>query len=138
MSSCAALVRSLLTLRKERRSGVLHVTTDDVRTFVYLDQGTPVFAEEGTHGETLGRSAEKLLKALRTRSAEVPSLFSLVSFRVQQSIWRRMAAGTLDQRYWEGKGWLEKDCKYYMPCRAGFLRRGTAWLLSRAAIAIFN
>jgi tetratricopeptide (TPR) repeat protein len=55
MSSCAALVRSLLTLRKERRSGVLSVTTEGVRTFIYLDQGTPVFAEEGTNGETLGR-----------------------------------------------------------------------------------
>src|SRR5688500_15640095 len=55
MSSCAALVRSLLTLRKERRSGVLNVRTDGVRTFIYLDQGTPIFAEEGTHGETLGR-----------------------------------------------------------------------------------
>lgn len=55
VSSCAALVRSLLTLRKERRSGVLTVQTDAVKTFVYLDQGTPVFAEEGTHGETLGR-----------------------------------------------------------------------------------
>ena len=44
-------MRSLLTLRKERRSGVLSVTTEGVRTFVYLDQGTPVFAEEGVLDE---------------------------------------------------------------------------------------
>src|SRR4051812_28212504 len=55
MSTCAALVRSLLALRKERRSGVLTVESEGIKTFVYLDQGMPVFAEEGTHGETLGR-----------------------------------------------------------------------------------
>lgn len=71
MSSCAALVRSLLTLRKERRSGVLSVQTDDVRTFVYLDQGTPVFAEEGTHGETLGRLLVRQGKLTQAQYVEV-------------------------------------------------------------------
>ncbi len=90
------------------------------------------------YGETLGRSAKSLLHALRTHSADVPTLFSLVSFRVQQSIWRRMAVDSLDLRYWKDKGWLGKGCKYYMPYRAGFLRRGAAWLLSRVAIAVFK
>lgn len=34
---------------------MLTVTADEVRTFVYVRAGVPVFAEEGTHGETLGR-----------------------------------------------------------------------------------
>lgn len=70
MSSCAALVRSLLTLRKERRSGVLNIT-DGVRTFIYLDQGTPVFAEEGTHGETLGRLLVRQGKLTQAQYVEV-------------------------------------------------------------------
>ena len=89
-------------------------------------------------GDALGRAAVSLLNALRTRSAEVPTLFSLVAFRVQQSVWRGMAADSLDYRYWAGKGWLEKGCAYYMPCRAGLLKRGAAWLLSKAAIAAFK
>lgn len=71
MSSCAALVRSLLALRKERRSGVLTVQTEGVRTFVYLDQGTPVFAEEGTHGETLGRLLLRQGKLTQAQYVEV-------------------------------------------------------------------
>ena len=95
-----------------------------------------VIAEK--YGETLKRSADNLLKTLRTRSADTPTLFSIVSFRVQQSVWRRMDPDSLDHRYWAGKGWLEKGCGYYMPCRVGFLRRGAAWLLSGAAIAVFK
>jgi hypothetical protein len=71
MSGCAALVRSLLTLRKERRSGVLIVGTEGVRTFVYLDQGTPVFAEEGSHGETLGRLLVRQGKLTQAQYVEV-------------------------------------------------------------------
>jgi hypothetical protein len=55
MRNTAALVRSMLALRGEKRTGVLWVQTGEVRTFVYLKRGVPVFAEEGTHGETLGR-----------------------------------------------------------------------------------
>ncbi len=55
MHSCAALARSLVALRSERRTGVLTVEMAGARTFVYLRAGIPVFAEEGTNGETLGR-----------------------------------------------------------------------------------
>jgi hypothetical protein len=51
----AALVRSMLVLRNERRTGMLRVESDTTKTFVYLREGVPVFAEEGSHGETLGR-----------------------------------------------------------------------------------
>lgn len=72
MSTCGALVRSLLTLRKERRSGVLTVTPEGAaKTFIYLDEGTPVFAEEGTHGETLGRLLLKQKKLTQEQYVEV-------------------------------------------------------------------
>lgn len=93
---------------------------------------------EAKYEAALCRAANGLLEALRTRSAEKPTLLSLVAFRVQQSVWRTMGADTLDYRYWEGKGWLKKGCGYYMPCRAGLLRRGAAWLLSKAAIAAYK
>jgi tetratricopeptide (TPR) repeat protein len=53
--NAGALIRAMLSLRTERRTGVLRVDADGVRTFVYVMKGTPVFAEEGTLGETLGR-----------------------------------------------------------------------------------
>ena len=50
-----ALIRSMLVLRDEKRSGVLEVEAEGVRTSIYLLDGVPVFAAEATAGETLGR-----------------------------------------------------------------------------------
>ena len=56
MSTTAAFIRSLLTLRREKRSGVLAVKAEGGSvTYVYLEHGTPVFVEDTTSGETLGR-----------------------------------------------------------------------------------
>lgn len=41
------------------------------KTFVYLDQGTPVFAEEGTHGETLGRLLLRQKKLTQEQYVEI-------------------------------------------------------------------
>jgi hypothetical protein len=55
VSDLAALIRSLLALRSDRRSGVLTIDAEGGRTLVYLREGVPVFAEEGSLGESLGR-----------------------------------------------------------------------------------
>ena len=55
MSISADLIVSMLALRRDRRTGVVTIQSDEVRTFVYLRDGVIVFAEEGTQGETLGR-----------------------------------------------------------------------------------
>jgi len=34
-------------------------------------------------------------------------------------------------------GWLEKDCKYYMPNKASFLRIGFARIIGTVAAAFF-
>jgi hypothetical protein len=48
-------VRDLRALHREGWSGLVEVRGNQVRTFLYFEQGTPVFAEEGTLGDTLGR-----------------------------------------------------------------------------------
>ena len=55
MSISADLIVSMLALLRERRTGVVTIQSDEVRTFVYLRDGVVVFAEEGTQGESLGR-----------------------------------------------------------------------------------
>lgn len=55
MTISAALVRSMLGLRNEQKTGRLRVDWEGTKTFVYLREGVPVFAEEGSLGETLGR-----------------------------------------------------------------------------------
>jgi hypothetical protein len=49
------LIRDLVRMRDRRATGVLEVSHGDVRTFLYIEEGVPVFAEHGTLGDTLGR-----------------------------------------------------------------------------------
>jgi hypothetical protein len=51
----ANVIRSLLSISRNGQSGVLQVEADGVCTMIYVLKGMPVFAEEGTLGETLGR-----------------------------------------------------------------------------------
>lgn len=50
-----ALIRSLFALRKERRTGVLEVTAEGIKTSIFLMEGSTIFAEEQPNLETLGR-----------------------------------------------------------------------------------
>ena len=51
----ATVIKQLLDLSREKRSGVLDVDGEGACTVIYVSRGVPVFAEEGTLGETLGR-----------------------------------------------------------------------------------
>jgi hypothetical protein len=53
--SVPRMVAELLRLSGGRRTGVLEVRAEGLVTIVHFDAGTPVFAEEGSLGETLGR-----------------------------------------------------------------------------------
>lgn len=45
----------LVDLWKQSKTGMLRVTTEGVQTTVYIKGGMPIFAEQGTLGDTLGR-----------------------------------------------------------------------------------
>ncbi len=51
----ADFVRDLVALNRDRRTGVLEVRGDGAAVFLYFSEGTPVFAESGSLGDTLGR-----------------------------------------------------------------------------------
>lgn len=50
---------------------MLSIDADGARTFVYLKNGVPVFAEEGTSGETLGRMLVRQRMLTQEQHAEV-------------------------------------------------------------------
>jgi tetratricopeptide (TPR) repeat protein len=49
------LVQDLLALQAAGKTGVMTITGKGLRTVLYLSKGKPVFAEQGTIAETLGR-----------------------------------------------------------------------------------
>jgi hypothetical protein len=52
-------------------------------------------------------------------------------FRIQQLVWSREPAGSLDRAYWQGHGWLEPDCTFYVPHRENPVKVALARLTGR-------
>ena len=50
-----SLIKAVLELVAERRTGVLEVRADGLRTQITFDAGKPVFAEDEAPGESFGR-----------------------------------------------------------------------------------
>jgi tetratricopeptide (TPR) repeat protein len=55
MTAPQTLITAMLSIQRERRSGIFHVGGDTARTHLYFDAGKLVFAEQGSLGDTLGR-----------------------------------------------------------------------------------
>ena len=53
--SALSLIKAVLGLVADRRTGVLDVRSDGLRTQIYFDYGKPLFAEDEAPGETFGR-----------------------------------------------------------------------------------
>ena len=53
--SALSLIKAVLGLVADRRTGVLVVRSDGLRTQIYFDYGKPLFAEDEAPGETFGR-----------------------------------------------------------------------------------
>jgi len=79
--------------------------------------------------------AKDLFRAIFKHHAMQPSFLSLVAFKIQQSVWKREPPESNDYRYWRDKGWLDRNCTFYVPHRANPLKvalaRGVGWIVSR-------
>jgi len=53
--SALSLIKAVLGLVADRRTGLLDVRADGLRTQIYFDYGKPLFAEDEAPGETFGR-----------------------------------------------------------------------------------
>ncbi|MFO0617440.1 MAG: tetratricopeptide repeat protein [Polyangiaceae bacterium] len=73
MARAGFLVRAMLGLRSQERTGVLRISVGDTQTFVYLKSGDPIFAEEGSAGETLGRLLLRQNRLTQTQYLEILS-----------------------------------------------------------------
>ncbi|MFA0815462.1 MAG: flavodoxin family protein [Anaerofustis sp.] len=61
----------------------------------------------------------------------VPSLYSLISFRIIKRIYsKRPDEQNLDYIYWYERGWLTPSAKYYIPCRIPLYKRLIAGVAS--------
>lgn len=96
---------------------------------------------ESRYSSEIKKAAEVLFKAMKNKSAQKPSLYSLIAFKVQQKFWQKsiQRQDTVDYRYWQRNEWLQRDCNYYIPNEASFLKVKFARLIgSIVALSIYK
>jgi len=72
--------------------------------------------------------AQEIYQSMRQGKAFKPPFLSLMTFKIQQNYWHKMAAGSIDYDYWFAKGWTDSRREYYIPHNAGHLKALTARL----------
>lgn len=79
---------------------------------------------ESKYSSEIKKAAKVLFKAVKNKSACKPSLFSLITFKIQQKFWQKSTQrrDTVDYKYWQRNEWLQRDCNYYIPNKASFLK----------------
>jgi multimeric flavodoxin WrbA len=70
--------------------------------------------------------AHTLFEAIRHRAYAKPTFISLMTFRIQQRVWQRAVADSLDLTYWKSRGWTEAEREFYIPHRANRVKVGCA------------
>ncbi len=87
------------------------------------------------HGRQLAGAARRLFGSIAGRSHERPAFVNLMMFRIQQASWSRDDPDRVDYRYWDGNGWFDPRCSFFIPHRAPLLRalaaRAVGGLLAR-------
>ncbi|NPV87246.1 MAG: flavodoxin family protein [Anaerolineae bacterium] len=85
------------------------------------------------HTRRAQRAAKRLFTALHQQRYLNPPFLALLTFKIQQTAWRREAPGSVDREYWETQGWLAPGSTYYIRHRAGPLK---VWLARLAGSVI--
>lgn len=76
------------------------------------------------YGSKIKAMANKLFNDINACKAETPSIYSLMIFKIQQKYWQKTKKQlqTIDYFYWKNKGWIEKDCNYYIKHNSSYIK----------------
>lgn len=114
--------------------GISFVGHKKFRTGAHMD-----FVEmQATYGDDCKKVARAFLDSVKRNLVPQPSLYSLIAFKIQQLNWNKNnnSHDTLDYKYWQKNGWLEKDCNYYLPNNTNILKVKFAHLIGKI-VAVF-
>lgn len=96
---------------------------------------------ESRYSSEIKKAAEVLFTAVKNKSAQKPSLYSLIAFKVQQKCWQNptQCQDTVDYKYWQRNEWLQRERNYYIPIKASFIKIKFARLIgSIVAFSIYR
>ncbi len=91
------------------------------------------------YDESISRISKSFVQGIEKKSAEKPSLYSLIVFTVQQTCWlkNQQYKDTFDYKYWEEKKWLENGCAFYFPQKSNALKVKIAKIIGKVVAAFF-
>lgn len=69
------------------------------------------------------RATTRFYNAVKKRKIFSPNLFSLICFKAQKAAFAKTDKESADFKYWEEKGWLERDARYYFPVKINIFKR---------------
>ncbi len=95
------------------------------------------FADESYNRKSrlkIERSAERFYQAIANKEPMVPSLLSVIGFRLQRLYFAKPGEENSDYQYWKQNGWLEPDVVYYCPAKINIFKR----VLAPLAFAIMK
>lgn len=80
------------------------------------------------------KAAERFVKELNSKKPRKAKFLELYKFKLQKASFSGAGRFCADYNYWKTKGWLEKECKFYMDAKVNLITEFVVGLL--AAIKI--
>lgn len=134
-SGAGASKHSLITMRNALMAWGFH----NLGTYKFR-MGADMKSElvEEKYETKLSDIAKNLINAILNNEVQKPSLYSLVSFKIQQKYYKISdRACALDRTYWEEKGWLNSDASFYQPIKCNPVKRLTASVIGAILSGLF-
>ena len=75
--------------------------------------------------------SQKIVRDLNDKKIPKATLFQLISFNMQRKAFGQSNKEKADYKYWKDKGWLEKDCKFYIKARINLFKSILAKIISK-------
>ena len=94
----------------------------------------PVEQLAALYEDEIMKIAGAMLEATQKDRAKNPPFYSVVSFKIQQSYWKKAAdeqKDSIDFKFWLERGWLNKETDYYSPHKANPIKIKTAGLFAK-------
>ncbi|MEN6635438.1 MAG: flavodoxin family protein [Clostridiaceae bacterium] len=90
-------------------------------------------------GKKVASAARRFIDVL-AQTPFRPSFYSLIAFTVQQTLWGRPRVdhASLDYRYWQETGWLDRKRWYYDPAQKHSLKALLARMLGKLIALFFH
>lgn len=77
-------------------------------------------------------ASTRFYNTVRNKKKFSPSLFSLICFKAQKAAFAKADKENADFKYWEEKGWLKRDARYYFPIKINIFKKIIAAFIFKA------